>query len=64
MEAVLWAGAVVGVILGLAHGVYLYLRMVATGPASIPSIGLRDLAKRSNRQMARVSPFLKTSNAC
>ena len=43
METVLWAGAVIGAVLGLAHGVYLYRRMVATGPASMPSIGLRRI---------------------
>ena len=43
METVLSTGAFIGAVLGLAHGFYLYRRMVATGTARIPSIGLRRI---------------------
>ena len=43
METVLWTGVVMGAVLGLAHGAYVYRSMVAAGRASIPSVGLRRI---------------------
>ncbi len=43
MEAVLWAGSVIGAVLGVAHGAYLYRNMVTAGRKNMPRVGLRRI---------------------
>jgi hypothetical protein len=41
MGSVLWAGVLIGAVLGLAHGAYLYRCMTVVGRGSIVSAGRR-----------------------
>ena len=36
METILWAGALIGAVLGLAHGAYVYTSMAAAGRFVLP----------------------------
>ena len=43
MSSVLWAGVVIGAVMGLAHGAYLYRSMVTAGRGRITSAGPRHI---------------------
>ena len=43
MTTILWAGAIIGAVLGLAHGVYLYRQMASAPGRGGPSAGMRRI---------------------